>query len=415
MDNSDTTLVTPKDIPTNSATDKNVQFQTISPFISQSVGVPMGHGSASTQKAKKELKTRSFIPKWYVRETIYSDNTLYNKVGRSQMEAFLAGEGVDVTETFMNATYPRYVERGRKRVKINKGQAIVEMVQVVHQRVIDRKKAGFAVGPNQSPDLGAEDLEVENSAFDRETGPAAAAVVPGNLFNASHKQGVFHRVKGNDQALATERKIQGPQVRENGNKIGGVLSATAPDVLVPPGSRSVTATTSSPHVWPEHVFVQRLDQLRQDLIVIKMAIMSELETGTEAVENAETASTTHNLNNDKAAQQAQVKITELDRLIRDSHGQLVISVEVQGLVRSIIDAAIRFHDTERRFKAGDGSKGRLLKEGRDANNEYQRARSDLMQRLAADILWDRSVRRGGYRVADIVLEVLPAKPLEVLK
>jgi MoxR-like ATPase len=124
---------------------------------------------------------------------------------------------------------------------------------------------------------------------------------------------------------------------------------------------------------------------------------------------------TDSLNDDQAAQKAQAKTAQLDQLIRDNHGRVVISAEVQALVRQAIDAAIRFCDIERRFKARDGNKAQLTKEARDANNGFQRARSDLMQRLAADVLWDRSVQRSGYKVANIVLEVLPAKPHAVLK
>ncbi|KAL5387203.1 hypothetical protein DPSP01_003814 [Paraphaeosphaeria sporulosa] len=143
--------------------------------------------------------------------------------------------------------------------------------------------------------------------------------------------------------------------------------------------------------------------------------MSASEIGVKAVENAEMAPAAHDLTNDKTAQHAQAKTAELYQLIRDKREELVISVEVQEFVRRIIDSAVRFRNTERRFKAREGNRARLLKTGRDANNEYQRARSDLMQRLAADVLWDHSVQRGGYRVADIVLEVFPAKPLEMFK
>ncbi|KAF2451652.1 hypothetical protein P171DRAFT_478685 [Karstenula rhodostoma CBS 690.94] len=399
LPSSDATNIAPKDIPVSSTTDKNSPTLTVGPVLS--VGVPIGPTPAKCQKSKLKQARLPSNPKWYAQEKVYSDNTLYSKFGRSQMEAFLAGEGVDITEKFANATYPRYIERGKKRVKINKGQALVELVKVVHQRVIDRQKAGFAVGPNQVPHLGAEDWEAQVSAFDKENGPAATARSSGNLLEAGRKK--KYAVKSNDDDPASVRG-------------GAVLSARVPAVLVPLGPQPSKAI-SPPHIeWPDRIALQRLDQLRHDLKFIRSTIIAESEMGPKAFDNKENGVVvSHDLVNDKAAQQAQAKIAELDRLIRYSHGQVVLSVEVQRLVRRIIDAAIHFRDTERRFKAGDANKAMLLKEGRDANNEFQRARSDLMQRLAADILWDRSVQRGGYKVADIVLEVLPARPLEVLK
>ncbi|KAL5428576.1 hypothetical protein PMIN04_000722 [Paraphaeosphaeria minitans] len=415
LPNSDTTHYASNNMNRANMTHDNSHPQTISPDVFRSMGEPDAPTSASVLNTKKDPAKSSFNPRWYTSHNLYSDSTLYNKVGCSQMEAFHAGEGVDIIENFGSRKYPRYLENGSKRVKINKGQAMIEMVQVVHQRVIDRQKAGFEVGPNQAPNLGAEDWEAQTSAFDRANGPAAAVVNPGSVVKPSRKQNVSARTKGNNQALATEAPNQEPQETNNVDTASGILSAMAPNVPVVPGPQSLTGTNVPYYIWSEAAFVQRLDQLRNDLKVIKTTIMSKSEMVVKPVENTETASAAHNLKNDKAAQNAQEKTTELDQRIRDSRGELVISIEAQELIRRIIDAAIRFRDIKRRFEERDGNKDRLFKEGRYANDEYQGARSDLMQMLATATLWERIIKRGGYRVANIILKVFPAKPLDMFK
>jgi hypothetical protein len=407
--------VAPKGITSNPKTDENSQAQTSSAVLF--AGVPIALTSAGSKTSKNEQKDCSFHPTWYTGRNIYSDSTLYNKVGRLKMEAFLAGEGVNVIEKFGKGSYPRYIEKANKRVKINKGEALIDLVKVVHQRVIDRRNAGFPVGPNQAPNLGAEDWEAQISAFDEDKAhslPAVAGAI-GNAFEVSRKQELTVKTNGDSQASFTREVYQASQVKETSSPTGTASRKFLPSALVRSAPRLALGIKAH-HDWSDRVFTHHLEQLRQDLKFIKNAIMSESKIAAEAVENAERVTVASDgLNDDEAAHRAQAKTAELDRLIRNSNGQVVISAEVQALVRRVIDAAIRYCEIDRRYKARDGKKAQLTKEARDTNNEFQKARSDIMQRLAADTVWDRSVRRSGLRVAHIVLEVLPARPHEVLK
>ncbi|KAL5387204.1 hypothetical protein DPSP01_003815 [Paraphaeosphaeria sporulosa] len=104
LPNSEATYVTPKGIATSYPTDENSHSPIISADPSRFVGVPNIYTSTNVQRTKKEPKKRSFNSKWYTSHTTYSDSTLYNKVGLPQMEAFLAGEGVDIMEKFGKGT-----------------------------------------------------------------------------------------------------------------------------------------------------------------------------------------------------------------------------------------------------------------------------------------------------------------------
>jgi hypothetical protein len=164
------------------------------------------------------------------------------------METFLAVEGVNVVEKSASASYRRYVEKRNKRMKINKGEALIDFVQVVHQRVIDRRKAGFAVGPNQAPHLGAEDWQAQISAFDRAHGLPVVVPFTGNAFEASRKQENAVETNGDDHASVTDEEIQALQVKERCSQSGAALSVFVPDAIVPPPTASDRDKSPTPRL-----------------------------------------------------------------------------------------------------------------------------------------------------------------------
>lgn len=119
------------------------------------ISVP-GGSTTSTGRARKGQAKNPFIPDFYGYDQIYANSTLYNKIGIVQLETFLVGEGVDVETRFPTKGVSFFRVEKNRRTKIQRGFAVVDLVKKVHQRVIDRKRAGLPVGPNMEPDLGVE-------------------------------------------------------------------------------------------------------------------------------------------------------------------------------------------------------------------------------------------------------------------
>ncbi|KAL1593224.1 hypothetical protein SLS60_010832 [Paraconiothyrium brasiliense] len=358
------------------------------------------------KKAKKGQAKDPFRPSWYSARKIYSDKTLYNKVGIPQMEAFLIGEGVDIAEKFPKGRC--YIQQDSKRVKINRGDALKHMVKMVHQRVIDRRNAGHAVEPNQAPHLGAEDWEAQIAAFDSGNSPGTAIGNNSNVPDADTREEDPLRANGHNQALVFWESGESAQVNGAGHAPGTVFSDFSPEIVVPPAPHYIKRPLPT---QTKNVASQQHNQTLQDLRFFDNGIMSQLEHGSKALESGEQEIATFlELDNDKISELAQAKTAEIERLVGVIHGRVVISAEAQALVRHIIDLGIRYINIDSRLKGNT----KFSKERYDANDDFQRARSDLMQMIANDVVWDHFVPHSGRRVAEKVVEVLPWDPLKVL-
>ncbi|KAJ4351520.1 uncharacterized protein N0V89_006863 [Didymosphaeria variabile] len=380
------------------------------PFAPVTVASTVNH-SFRGETAKKGQSKNPYRPSWYTARNIYSDKTLYNKVGIPQMEAFLIGEGVDIAQTFPKGPY--YIQQRSKRVKVNRGDALIDMVKVVHQRVIDRRRAGHPVGPNQAPHPGARDWETQIAAFDSGNGLGTVAGINGSAFEATSWEEDVPRANHDDHAPASWDAGEAAQVRDEGHARGTAPSAFAPGHVAPPAPQYMGNPLPA---QPNNVASQQLNRILKDLRSIKDAIMSEFEHVSKAVESGEEEAATYlELDNDTASERVQAKTSEIERLIRDSQGRVVISAEAQALVRRIIDLGVHYINIDRRFKEKNGNKAKLVKEAHDTKWDFQRARSDLMQQITDDVVWERFVPRAGYKVAFIVREVFPVDPLKVLE
>jgi hypothetical protein len=424
-----------------------------------------GEKGEKKEKSKNGQAKNPFQAKWYLTKKVYSDLTYYHKITIPGLAAFLKGEGIDVDSAFPTSAKYYLIQANGSLKGLNRGWAIVQKAKMVHQRVINFKKkkastlpdcrdgdnndsllvvtGSAASGKNGSNNKAAEKEAFEGDSpdgdFEWENEPVTLnSVTPktsfGRTTSMSKSQTIGRKTKrplendadsdGEDVTYVQSNHQQGSRPAKT-QKTGLVTNGHSIQPDHPDFAPWNTATTLRPalpdqqtrdEVSAAHIQIPGEAQENwsgMDTIVIlnmfnglkrlQENFMAEIDHMTlQGVQDGIRTFTT-TTGQQSAAPEYTVNS---EGTVVDNAGEVVISIEVQKIVQMIVSAEAHYRNSEALQPLEDELLSRE-ELGRLNIEDYDFARSALIQRLETDVNWTISHDFHRPEIIDVVEKIWP--------